>query len=543
MIVAGVAGILILAAKPVWSGLQKVRARKLVAEGEAFLAQNRGSDALRAGQAALRAGAADARAHQLLLKVLGGAGSQDAVYFWTKLANDPLATVQHRRELLRWAMAWGRLDMAEAQWSLLQEERPLPLETIRLGAALYELRGEANQAVNFAQAALQKNPGDIETRVRLGRILLEKGGVRDRTIGKDLLLEQTLRGDVWGIYALRALADADVLGGFEATECIGRVRGHSMRERRDILTEAALQWRITEYKRREIVAAAATEFLKEKGSRLELARWLTKFRNNEELLRFVPEEEALKSRELLLLHVDAMGALGRWEEVEKILGRETAVLDPVFRVMYLARVAGQMNQDRIASLRWTQALDLAGKEGRELLKVADYGRRSGAFSVATEAAERLTRIKGTEGRAGYRELLRIHSADLSRVKDLLERYLADYPEDQQARSDLAYARLLLGENPGELAELLERLAVEKPEYMAYRTTLALARLQGGKHREANEAFGINPGQWRELLPYQQVVFAAALAASGEKAVASEIYKGVDKTQVRVEERRLVEKWL
>ncbi|MGI9115128.1 MAG: hypothetical protein ACR2FX_08870, partial [Chthoniobacterales bacterium] len=60
-----------------------------------------------------------------------------------------------------------------------------------------------------------------------------------------------------------------------------------------------------------------------------LAAWL--YRNGEfqRLVDAIPLERALQTRELFLQHVDALAALGRWNDIRKIIETERFPLDHV----------------------------------------------------------------------------------------------------------------------------------------------------------------------------------------------------------------------
>jgi hypothetical protein len=61
--------------------------------------------------------------------------------------------------------------------------------------------------------------------------------------------------------------------------------------------------------------------------------------------------------------------------------------------------------------------------------------------------------------------------------------------------------------------------------------------------EARKAFLIEPQLWPELLPYQQAVYAASVAAAGETGLAREICAGMDMAKLRPQEKDLIKQWL
>jgi hypothetical protein len=529
--------------KPAWSALGKLRAGKRIAEGEAYLAQGRRLEALAAGRAALKSGANDARVCALLLNTLGSENFSEALYFWTKLSSRHNISLEQRRALVRWAVSWGQPDLAAPHWGVLHTDDPHSIETLRLGAALAEARGEAACTVGYAQAVLQQKQEDKETRLILGRVLVQNGAARDREIGKRLLLEQAQRADPSGLYALRFLSGSDVVSPFEAAECLRWLNANPAGEVRDILTAAAFQLKITGYKKDETIAEAVRHFIAKKGDLLQLAVWFSKGEHWNELLAHIPEEDALKGRELLLVYLDALGATQKWPEVERLLTNARLPLDSLSTALFLARAASQAGEEQIAELRWAQAYEIAGKESGRLLRVAEYARRCGQAQAAERACETLIAKGGEAAKRGYRELLKGQNRDLAKARATLRRFTAEFPDDAAAWNDLAYAELALGEATESVLAKMQATARTKPGSLGYQTTRALALLRSGKAEEAKAAFGIEPKRWPELLPCQQAIYAAASGAAGDWKFAHEICAGIDPAKLRREELELIKPWL
>ena len=156
---------------------------------------------------------------------------------------------------MKWAITWRQPSLGQAQWLVLATGNVSP-DLLRLGAALHELKGDAQTAAVLAQSAMTAAPDDIETRVLLGRLLLREGGPRDRAIGKRLLLEQTHRVDQIGLKVLRLLSDSGELTTFEANQCLEALHDHPARKSLDTLTEAGLAAQLRPYRRDAILVEA-----------------------------------------------------------------------------------------------------------------------------------------------------------------------------------------------------------------------------------------------------------------------------------------------
>ena len=60
--------------------------------------------------------------------------------------------------------------------------------------------------------------------------------------------------------------------------------------------------------------------------------------------------------------MDALGALGRWDEIDRLLDSERFPLDPVIQHMYLARANAQLGQEAASKNNWQRALEAAADD-------------------------------------------------------------------------------------------------------------------------------------------------------------------------------------
>src|SRR4029078_1745282 len=91
-------------------------------------------------------------------------------------------------------------------------------------------------------------------------------------------------------------------------------------------------------------------------SRTALAAWLYQNGEQQRLGEAISLDRALQTRELFLQYVDALAALGRWNEIRRIIESERFPLDPVIEHMYLARCFQQQGQENGAEKHWHDAL-------------------------------------------------------------------------------------------------------------------------------------------------------------------------------------------
>lgn len=543
-----VAGLAVLAVALIWTfgagRFRDIHRRKILADAEAYAAQNRTPEALASARKAFRLGSFSARTLRLLVDLEGRAGSPEALKYWVLLARSPEVNLDDHRMLLRWAVRWGQQRAADLQWIELQKEDPIPLASLRVAAGYFEMRGEAERAVKSARAVIAEDPGDVETRILLGRVLLRDGSATDQAIGKRLLMEQMDREDGLGIAVLRHLAESRALFPYEAEQCLRALEKSGRREKSDELTTADLQIQMTPYRKEQILEETARDFVASGGPTIEAGRWLMRHKAFKLLLKLLSPEAMVESREVALLYFDALVSLGEWAKIEEKLASSPPVIDGLERSLYRARAAVEMNQPRLAELHWKQARDQAGKEARSLLLLAGYAKQARNWAMAEEALRTLAE-QPLFARRALEELCRVfeEKGDNARLRALLAEMLGRYPDDPAIQNDLAYIDLLDGREIERSLKTAEELVKKNPHYLAYRATLALARLRQGRDRDARAVLEIGEVDWPKAQPAQQAIYAAALGGTAGDEEAREFCRKIPIGLLKPEERALVAKWL
>jgi hypothetical protein len=255
-----------------------------------------------------------------------------------------------------------------------------------------------------------------------------------------------------------------------------------------------------------------------------LASWLNGFGEFQRELDTIPLEKALQSRDLFLQHLDALGALGRWDEIKRLLEAERFPLDAVIQRMYLARCNAQLGQKAAAQNNWQRALEAAGVDIQKLLTVASYAEKNGALDIAAaaydSAASIAPRLRGLQqGRLRIAQAAR----DTKKIHAVLAEMLALWPNDTAIQNDEAYMRLLLlPDDPASLDELIaieklaENLVQREPTSLPHRTLLALSRLRQHRPVAALEAYAKIQATPNALSPSALAVHAAVLSANGRR---------------------------
>jgi tetratricopeptide (TPR) repeat protein len=253
----------------------------------------------------------------------------------------------------------------------------------------------------------------------------------------------------------------------------------------------------------------------------------------------------MQTRELFFQHVDALGALNRWDEIRRLIESEQFPLDPVVEHMYLARCFAQQGQTSGAENNWGRALQSAAGDPAKLMTLGDYAEKNGSLDVAAGAFEAAVAV-APKSRVAQQGRLRVAYAmrDTKKIHEILIDLLKIWPNDTAVQNDEAYARLLLlpaDADPAELKgieTLAEKLLEQEKSSLPHRTVLALARLKQNRPNEALEVYkNINVPR-NSLTTSSVVIHSAVMAANGHTEEAKTEFSHVPLDRILPEERQL-----
>ena len=293
-----------------------------------------------------------------MARLLSRAGQADALGFWKNLAGATTLTRQDHRDEAEIALRSNDLAIGqEAVEHLLKDEDGKPNAADFILAAQVAVRkrqfdkaGEYTQRAladptatkhdklraNLTLSEVLQNSGDTASPelhnidVRLGEIA--KGGDQDALDASVALCQRFL-------YAQGETKDSFPVS---LDELAKQIENHPLAKPLQKLLAADLEITAHPDRRDQIMNETTNQW--QNGSNEELAAfgaWLYRHAEYERELKAIPLERATQSRDLFLQHVDALGALGRWDEIRRILESERYPLDRVIQYMYLARCFAQ----------------------------------------------------------------------------------------------------------------------------------------------------------------------------------------------------------
>lgn len=308
-------------------------------------------------------------------------------------------------------------------------------------------------------------------------------------------------------------------------------------------------------KRVEITQAFFEHFKDNPSSnlRLEAARWLNQ-RGMHRLALDLAEPSKLESEDWFLLHLDAMAALGNWEEVFRILTakNQTIPLPPALRRLFELRGALETGRQPDLTAAWRD-IQAAGRSEnvRNQLYIAGYAEQIKFPSEAALIYRRLLdreeaaltvagKLSRPQRLACYTGRLRTAAGalKLAELVSLVGAFAAEFPEIDEVQNDHAYLRLLAGTEFEKADGIAQKLLQKRPELLAYRTTAALAALRRQKVAEAVAIYDGRNIDWSTAQDRYKAVYAAVLRAAGRTMEAEKIAGKIKPDALRPEERRL-----
>lgn len=563
------AAIAVLIARPVRNAVRGWQSRRHAAHALAFIEQEKWREARDEASAAYRLKTNEPLALRAVARLLSRAGQIDGLEFWRQLdAVTPLSPDDLREEA---NLALQTNDLAaagEAVRRLFQHDKTKPTSADWLLAAdIWGRKREYDKAADMAQKTLADSRATrreqlqaaliLESVIRNGSgALVKDPKAVDAKLGSlangndDVALEALI---VLAQYALATPLDPNNPPPISTDDLIRKISAHPLAKAPHKLIAADLEMSQQPDQRAAIEKREIDRLKNGDDSDLTaLGAWLYQHGEYQRLLDAIPLQRAVLARELFLQHVNALGALGRWDEIRKLLESERYPLDPVIQSMYLARCYAQQGQDLGADNNWQRAIQNAAGDLTHLLMVADYAEKNGNQKIAGIAYEAAASVS-PKSRAAQLGRLRVvqSTGDTKKIHETLQELLKIWPTDTSLLNDEAYTRLLLlppdtkPDSPElKAVEAIARKLIEQePSSLPHRTVLGLVLLKENQPYSALSLYaGLNVPQ-KELTPSAVVVHSAVLAATGRDDDAHTEVSHLPQNKILPEEKALISKSL
>jgi hypothetical protein len=282
--------------------------------------------------------------------------------------------------------------------------------------------------------------------------------------------------------------------------------------------------------------------LASRDAQLDLARWLNGKGCQKEVIELAGGDRPANDTDWLLIVLDAKSTLGNLKDIPSMLSTPagSGIPDAV-RHLFLARIAMMNGNDSLAEEEWRNVgASLHLEKPETLAYIAGYEEQIGAYDRAArtyrEMADReATRIPGLIG------LIRCQPRDTSAAKliPLYEELVSAAPAMGDARCDLAYLRLLSGNDILKSSSEAQVLLSQQPYNLARISVAALGKLREGDLKGALDLYNGKTIDWVNAPEQWRIIWFAVLKSNGK----DEGYDGGlfqwNTSTLRPEERALV----
>ena len=350
--------------------------------------------------------------------------------------------------------------------------------------------------------------------------------------------------------ALSAPADSSDSTRNEAGRLASALENHPLAKAKHKLLAFDLRMHVDPTQREQLITRAIADWKdSDPDNRLDLAVWLNSKGEFQRTIDSIPVEKAMQSRDLFLRHLDALGGLGRWKEIEQLLRGGKFPLEPFLEAMYLARCNGQLGEQTASENNWQRAIEAAQGDARKLITLAQYAEQNKETEIAEVAYNNAAAIT-PRLRLAWDGRLRLAQAsrDTKRIHAVLKNMLVLWPEDLAIQNDEAYSRLLLcspaatetKSQAATIEKLAEKLIQREPQSLPHRTLLALALLRQERAEDALRVYSQLQVKQDVISGSALAVHAAILAATANLENAKTEAAQLKRDQLLPEEQALVE---
>ena len=548
--------------RPAGHAIRGWQAQRHAQKAFAFINKEQWDDARSEAMAAFQLSPGEPEALRAVARYLTRTHSIEALDFWKALSKKTSLTRVDVRDEAMIAIIAGDIALADS--------------TVR------ELTGSNAEPADWllaAQLAMQKNQPD-EAKLYLAKIVADSRATESEQFRAALLqltlaannpseranaltrLEKLAAGktatslDALVILAnntLSASVDSSDSTRNEAGRLASALENHPLAKAKHELLAFDLRIHADPTQREQLIARATAHWKdSDPDDCLDLTRWLNSKGEFQRVIDNISLEKAMQSSELFLRHLDALGGLGRWKEIEQQLRSGKFPLDPFLEAMYLARCNSQLGEQTASENNWQRALEAAQGDARKLMTLAQYAEQNKETEIA-EVAYNNAAANTPRLRLAWDGRLRLAQAsrDTKKIHAVLANMLLLWPDDLAIQNDEAYTRLLLSSpaapetrrQAAAIEKLAEKLIERDPRSLPHRSLLALALLRQERAEDALKVYSQLQVKQDVVSGSALAVHAAILAATANLENAKTEAAQIKREQLLPEEQALVESLL
>src|SRR6476659_6472177 len=524
-----------------------------------FINKEQWDDARSEAMAAFQLSPDQPEALRAVARYLTRLHSLEALDFWKQLAKKTPLTRSDVRDEAMMAIIAGDVALADTAMDELIDSHAEPADWL-LAAQLAMQKNLPDEAKSYLEkiVADSRATESEQFRATLLQLSLAANSPSERAnavtrLGKLAEGKTATSLDALVVFAqntLSAPADSSDSTRKEAARLASALENHPLAKAKHKLLAFDLRMHADQTQREQLIASAIADWKdSDPDDRLDLARWLNSKGEYQRAIDSIPLEKAMQSRDLFLQHLDALGGLGRWKELEQQLRGGKFPLEPFLEAMYLARCTSQLGEQTASENNWQRALEAAQGDARKLITLAQYAEQNKEPEIAEVAYNNAAAIT-PRLRLAWDGRLRLAQAsrDTKKIHAVLANMLALWPNDLAIQNDEAYSRLLLcpptaAETKSQAAtieRLAEKLIQREPQSLPHRTLLALALLRQERAEDALRVYSQLQVKQDAVSGSALAVHAAILAATANLENAKTEAAQLKRDQLLPEEQALVE---
>ena len=532
-----------VAIPPAYQQLKVWRAMKFLAQSEVAANEGNISKSIALMRRAILMAPNEEKIFRKVRLYNASLGDATALNSLQQLMLEKQATTEELLTLAEQAIKANNPVIAKAAMDQVQEDHSARKTIVQM--RLLEDEGNIKEALDLAREELPNLTPDDQDRLLLATA--EMTLRTDIKASRAILLQLVDKNSATGIAALRLLAAQTLvqrgLEFLKSDKTADKLLAHPLHTPDDSLI--ALDLQLLENPAAKPALLAQTMAERSAGppdDALAFARWLNRRLHYAASVEFIGRERAVAHADWLLLYLDALAGLERWNDIFNLLDAETIIgLSDSIRLLFLARAAEKSGDKEKADQSWREMqLGLAYEKPEVVSFIAAYALRIGEREQAIKAYTSLSHRKET-ALEGYLGLIRCwpQNTPAAELLPLYQEMTESFPMLTEAKNDQIYLKLLTNDKPATTAAIASEIYNTTPQSLATLSINALGMLKTGKPAEADALYNNKSISWLSSPPQWRVVRASVLYAIGKKKEADEIARTINKSQLRPEERALL----
>ena len=402
LLVVIVAGVGVVYAKPVYHRLKVWRAHSLVANlGEEMYSgnwQKMERNLLVAGKLA----PGDEMVMQAQARYLSARMHPMARELWYRLVARYPFNGENWKGMFLTALKFNDPRLASLGLEGFRQSAPDRVnEAKRYEFQLLAAIGRVQEAAHLAREWMEEKDQDSSMGPVACKLILKSDSEDDRSYARKWLMKRGNANDVRALSALVALVDDPDPTPEQLDWVIQRLKKHPEATLEHKYLAATLELNRLSDKQGKITPEQITDHWrtfaegKPLTERIQIAKWLIQRKDFASCKVIISPEEALIQRDAALVHLDVLGAEGKWDEIIQFLKEKECPLPESVKFLYQARAAREKGQDEFFELYWQRAFAAAKQERNSLILLANYAEIMGWVKEAEEACRELTRLSDT----------------------------------------------------------------------------------------------------------------------------------------------------